>query len=274
MTAALFPHWVVSLWPHCCSFYSLQHGNSKKLSGDERGQCVCACVRERERARMTVQWESCREGKGSQSVEISSVCYEGADTDSWVNKLLSVFYNCWVLWLLLQYESSETARSWLPCQLGTHKKGRCGFVFNFHLPPISQNVSPPCCSSLLSPFCFFLTSNVFFLYLLSLPGECWFHKKRRVYHGEDGSDIQGQGPPQNSIWPWEQTCEGHLWLRRTTGVKTEAKARIRLREVQLCFFSFFVHSGASCSVFTSPPVTRYYKCLNFASDDIIDLVEN
>lgn len=48
--------------------------------------------------------------------------------------------------------------------------------------------------------------------LLSFSGESWFYKEREVHPGEDGRDVQGQGPPQVSVWPGEQTCEGHLCL--------------------------------------------------------------
>lgn len=57
------------------------------------------------------------------------------------------------------------------------------------------------------------------LLFLSLTGEQRFHKERGVYPGEDGSDVQGRGPPEIAIRPREQTRQGHLRVRRTTHVK-------------------------------------------------------
>ena len=151
--------------------------------------CLCVCVS------VTVELQSCMGGRGSQSVKITSLCYEGRDIDSWGNELLKVLLElpCHPL-----VSNSNTVNlSLLDC------------CFNFHrllvtLPPLSP------------------------LFILSLPvslsGECWFHKERRLHPGEDGRDVQGQGPPQNSIRPWEQTDQGHLCLR-TTDEKNKNKLK-------------------------------------------------
>lgn len=150
----------------------------------------CVCVKERE-------WQLGGRAAGSQSEKISSLGYEGADIDSWVNEsrpfssvrcehreivCSGVLYQSEHYFLFFFYFYKE-----------------CGLIGHLTFLP---SLPPPLSFSFSSPSVI-LTPSL----SLSLPvfssGERRFHKERRVYPGEDGSDVQGQGPLENSVWPWE-----------------------------------------------------------------------
>lgn len=97
--------------------------------------CVCVCVRHWQgKSDRTVG--ELQGGKKSQSEKISSLGYEGADTDSWASELLSVFYNSRAI-LSCQTRTLWDRPLWSAVQVGGHcfykergLMGRLTFCFN------------------------------------------------------------------------------------------------------------------------------------------------